>query len=255
MWKNIWPKPSNDANDLSGRIQHLASENERMLSALDAVQGRFRGLARSAWMVQEDERRRLSRELHDGVGQSLTALRHRLDSLPASEERDECNEMLLQILEDVREISRLLRPPILDDLGLVPALNWLSRRVREGSSIQVDLESRGLDQTTLSPELSTLVFRLVQEALHNVVRHAEADEVHIRLLRTGNRLEIEIRDNGVGFDTQQLDQDPSRRGVGIAGMRDRVELFGGDFSLRSAPGRGTSIQAGLTLDDPEEPSA
>jgi two-component system, NarL family, sensor kinase len=255
MWKNIWPKPSNDSSDLSGQIQRLASENERMLGSFDAMQDRFRGLARSAWMVQEDERRRLARELHDGVGQSLTALRHQLERLPESDERDVCAEMLLQILEDVRELSRLLRPPILDDLGLLPALSWLARKVRESSAISIELESRGMDQITLSPELSTLIFRLIQEALHNVVRHAGADEVRIKLFRTGNRIEIEVRDNGTGFDPRQLDEDPARRGVGIAGMRDRVELFGGDFSLRSAAGRGTSIQAGLTLDDRGETSA
>jgi two-component system, NarL family, sensor kinase len=247
MWKSARPKSTNESDQRAARIQHLAAENERMLSELGAMQGRFRGLARSVWRVQEDERRKLARELHDGVGQNLTALRHLLERLPPGEDRDHCSELLVQILDDVRELSRLLRPPILDDLGLGPALVWLARRVRESSELLVEVDCPELDPSTLSPELSTLVFRLAQEALHNTVRHALASRAHIRVNQAGNRLEIEIRDDGVGFDPEQLKLDPERCGVGIAGMRDRVELLGGDFSLRSAPDRGTIIQAGLTM--------
>jgi signal transduction histidine kinase len=219
-----------------------------MMRELGAMQHRFRGLARSVWRVQEDERRMLARELHDGVGQSLTALRHQLEQMPASPIRDQCNELALQILEDVRELSRLIRPPVLDDLGLWPALSWLARRVRESSGIEVVLDIGNADCLVPPDDLSTLVFRLVQEALHNAVRHARATQIQIRARMAGSRLEIEVRDNGVGFDPDALPHNPDQPGVGLAGMRNRVELVGGDFSLRTAPGRGTSIVAGLTLE-------
>jgi two-component system, NarL family, sensor kinase len=259
MWKSQ-PKasstePAGESRETAAKLQHLAAENDRFLSELAAMQDRSRVLARSVWRVQEDERRMLARELHDGVGQSLTALRHQMEQLPAGQVRDQCAQLVLQILEDVRELSRLIRPPILDDLGLWPALAWLARRVRESSGIAVELETSGAEGLKPCPELSTLVFRLVQEALHNAVRHASAQKIRIRARLAGNRLEIEIRDDGVGFEPDSLEQRPDERGVGLAGMRDRVELFGGDFSLRSAPGRGTAVLAGLLLDEHPENAA
>lgn len=249
MWRSARRKASNDSEEVTSRIDKLADDNARLLRELDAMQIRFRGLARAVWRVQEDERRHLARELHDGVGQSLTALRHQLEQLPSGDGRDQCSELLLQILEDVRELSRLLRPPILDDLGLGPALNWLARRVGDSSGIEVELETSALNQVALPPDISTLVFRLVQEALHNVVRHANASQVRVQVSLTGNRLEVAVRDNGDGFDPARLAEDPERCGVGASGMRDRVTLLGGDFSLRSAPGHGTSIHAGIMLEE------
>ncbi len=252
MWKLKAGKQT-EAEELArigDQLQRLSADNRRMFDELNAMQQRSRSLARSVWRIQEDERRRLARELHDGVGQSLTALRHRLDRLPAGSLRDEVIDMLVQVIEDVREMSRLLRPPVLDDLGLEPALRWLGRRVREGGGPEVIVDAVGLADSTLEPELETLLFRVTQEALNNAVRHAGASCVSVSGRRLGNRLELTIRDDGVGFDPESLREDPEAAGVGLAGMRDRVELFGGDFAICSAPGQGTTLAIGLALDPP-----
>ena len=252
MWKSKTDKQadSRELSRISDELQRLSADNRRMFDELNTMQQRSRSLARSVWRIQEDERRHLARELHDGVGQSLTALRHRLDRLPAGSLRDEVIEMLVQVIEDVREMSRLLRPPILDDLGLEPALRWLGRRVRDGGGPEVCVEADALADCDLEPELETLLFRVTQEALNNAVRHAGASLVSVSGRRLGNRLELTVRDDGVGFDPESLREDPEAAGVGLAGMRDRVALFGGDFAIRSAPGHGTTIAIGLALDPP-----
>ncbi len=254
MWKSKTDKQAGNPGlgGIDDQLRRLSADNRRMFEELDAMQQRSRSLARSVWRIQEDERRRLARELHDGVGQSLTALRHRLDRLPSGDQRDELTEMLVQVIEDVREMSRLLRPPILDDLGLEPALRWLARRVRESGGPEVSVDAAGLADTDLEPELETLLFRITQEALNNAVRHAQAANVQVSGRRLGNRLELTIRDDGVGFDPESLRDDPESAGVGLAGMRDRMALFGGDFALRSAPGQGTTLAIGLTLDRTSE---
>lgn len=233
---------------ITRRFRELGRENERMFAELSEMQRRFRGMARAVWRVQEDERRRLARELHDGVGQTLTALRHRLDRLPETPERAQALELLQSSLEDVREMSRLLRPPVLDDLGLAAALNWLIRRVRSDSDLDITLEVGALEETgRLDPELETLVFRIVQEALNNIVRHAEAGRAGVRLFKTGDRLQLRINDDGHGFDPSAVEANAEQRGIGLAGMRDRVALFGGEVAINSAPGRGATIHATLPV--------
>lgn len=248
MWKSKQTRPQeSNLSGLAHKVNQLAAENKRMLEELGQMQQHFSGLARSVWRVQEDERRRLARELHDGVGQSLTALRHRLERMPASPDRDSNVVLVGQILEDVRELSRLLRPPVLDDLGLIPALQWLGRRVRESAGLPVEVEAGALEDLALDPELETLLFRVVQEALHNAVRHADASSAWVSAARAGNRIEVSIRDNGRGFDPETLSRDPEHAGVGLSGMRDRVKLFDGDMAIRSAMDRGTTITVGLPL--------
>jgi two-component system, NarL family, sensor kinase len=251
MWKFLRPAKTAEGAKGSDPIRRLAAENERMLDRLAQMQDRFRSLGRSAWRVQEDERRRLARELHDGVGQDLTALRHLLERVEAGQERDQCSELLVRIIEDVRELSRLLRPPILDDLGLAAALAWLGRRARDNGGVEVEVRTDCLDGLELSAELSTLIFRLAQEALNNAQRHAQAGRITIRTRLAGTRLEIEISDDGIGFNPKELGHQ-TERGIGLASMRDRVELFGGDLSIRSTPGRGTTVLVGLDIREAKE---
>ncbi len=253
MWKSKTTKPVDKERlgRIDEKLRRLSADNQRMFEELDAMQERSHSLARSVWRIQEDERRRLARELHDGVGQSLTALRHRLDRLSPGPPRDEMIEMLVQVIEDVREMSRLLRPPVLDDLGLEPALRWLARRIRESGGPEVKVDAAGLADITLEPELETLLFRVTQEALNNTMRHAQASNVDVSGRRLGNRLELSIRDDGIGFSPDSLRENPEAAGVGLAGMRDRVSLFGGDFAVRSAPGQGTALTIGLALDSSE----
>jgi signal transduction histidine kinase len=219
---------------------------------------RFRSVSRSVFRVQEDERRRLARELHDGIGQTLTALKNQLEGSLRAKERKaglqddgigEALKMASQALDDTRELSRLLRPAVLDDLGLAPALSWLSRTVRERFALEVALDLVGLDDR-LDPEVETLAFRVVQEALTNVAKHSGSTRAQVSIERTPSLLRIVMSDEGRGFDSRRV-LDPAHRdgGFGLRGMRDRAELFGGSLGIDSTAGRGTRIEIRVPLVD------
>jgi two-component system sensor histidine kinase UhpB len=229
-------------------IARLERENARLIQDVAAMHSRFRRLARAVWRVEEDERRHLARELHDNLGQVLTALRLKLERLPAGEDRDAAVEIAAQALEDVRNLSRLLRPPVLDDLGLGAALNWLARRMSEDAGLPVRVTG-SLDRR-LDAETETLIFRIAQEALTNIVKHAGATRAEISFGRTGDRLELRVRDNGRGFDPKTLDVEGA--GVGLAGMRDRAALFGGALTISSAAGKGTVVGVTMALSPASE---
>ncbi|MEW6168089.1 MAG: sensor histidine kinase [Pseudomonadota bacterium] len=243
------------------QVEALTADNQRLLQSVVRSERRFRTLAKSVWHVQEEERRRLARELHDGIGQTLTALANQLQrilddargagNLGLEHRLADALELTRSSLHDTRELSRLLRPTLLDDLGLDAALNWLARTLSERTGLAIHLQS-GLDEARLHPDIETLVFRITQEALTNVIRHAQARTAHIVLQLRGETLLLRIEDNGCGFDLQRL-ADAERAGTssGLRGMRDRAELFGGRVDLRSAPGRGTVVQMSLALDPPE----
>lgn len=241
---------------LVDRVRRINAENERLFRQLARSEGRFRSLARGVWRVQEEERRRLARELHDGIGQLLAALRHRLDAglqqtEGASSEVRSCLEDGLyladQALRDTRELSRLLRPQVLDDLGLEPALRWLVRTLRERAGLDTELEVEGLDER-LEPDLETLVFRVAQEALANVLKHADTDRARVEVRLEGDWISLRIEDRGRGFDPAGGDPNADP-GSGLAGIRDRVELFGGRLAIDSEPGNGTRIHADVPIED------
>jgi signal transduction histidine kinase len=231
----------------------LRRKYQQLLQRIESNEGEFRRLGRSVWRVQEDERRRLARELHDGIGQNLTALKHRLALLdaalgPGQEDLREGVEAAIALctttLEDTRQLSRLLRPPILDDLGLVPALRWLARSVEGSGGPEVQLEIETPD--TLDPDLQTLLFRFVQEALNNTCKHARARSASVRMHLHGGQLRLCIEDDGRGFEPAQA---MDAGGSGLGGMRERLCLYGGRFELDSAPGAGTRISAIIPLQD------
>jgi signal transduction histidine kinase len=155
-------------------------------------------------------------------------------------------------LQDVRGLSRLLRPQMLDDLGLVPTLRWLFREFEKSANIEVDFadNSAGLP---IDPDVATLTYRIAQEALTNVAKHARAAFVHIRLDVAPTRLIFTIADSGIGFDARAafLSSDGSE-GFGLRSMRDRVQLLGGQFTVHSAPGEGTRIEIDVPLAPAEE---
>ncbi|HEV8266608.1 MAG TPA: sensor histidine kinase, partial [Thermoanaerobaculia bacterium] len=145
-------------------------------------------------------------------------------------------------LEDVRQVSRLLRPPMLNDLGLVPTLRWLARTIQEQTGLLVALDVEGVAERIDDADVETLVFRVVQEALTNVVKHAAARQAEVRLARNGSRVSFSVKDDGRGFEPERLlDGTDEPTGLGLRGMRDRVSLFGGNLEVRSAPGHGTVI--------------
>jgi len=231
-------------------IAELQAQYTRLLERLEANEREFRRLGRGVWRVQEDERRQLARELHDGIGQNLTALKHRLAQIagelgPGQEALRTRMETAITLcsgaLEDTRQLSRLLRPPILDDLGLAPALQWLGRSVGEGSGVAVVVEIGELP--ALGGELQTLLFRVAQEALNNVAKHAQASSALLRLVAQQGELQLQVIDDGTGFEAD------AARGSGIGGMSERLRLHGGRLELRSAPGHGTRLRAVVPLAD------
>lgn len=251
--------PASDGGDLAERVRDVSRANERLFARLLEGERRFRGLARAVWKVKEEEQRRLARELHDGLGQTLTALTHQLerlrdklvDAVPAelATRLDDSVEMARLALNESRELSRLLRPPVLDDLGLGAALSWHARTLEErtGLAVELSLDLPDLSGERLDPELETLVFRLVQESLTNVLRHAAVDRARVTVALRGEALVLEISDQGRGFDPAVLSADTENPGSGLRGMRDRLELFGGRLQLVSAPGAGTRISALIPL--------
>ena len=232
------------------RLQHISAENEKLARRLADGEFRFRHLAKAVWQVQEEERRSIALELHDGIGQILTALinhlRHSADD-PSGGGNGESIELATTALTEVRRLSRALRPSVLDDLGLEAALNWLTRTTAEASGLDVRL-SWPAEGATLDRESETLVFRVVQEALTNAVKHAGATRARVIGNREAGRLQVSISDNGDGFDASAV-LAATDKGFGVRGMRDRAELFGGRLTIESAPGDGTSV----TLDMPQSP--
>jgi two-component system NarL family sensor kinase len=239
-------------HDIVDRVRDITRANERLFSRLIEGERRFRSLAKAVWRVQEEERRRLARELHDGLGQTLTALTHQLERLgekldgavapELSDRLSDSVEMARLALNETRELSRLLRPPVLDDLGLVAALSWLARTLEQRTDLKVELTLDPLAER-VDPDLKTLVFRLVQEALTNVLRHAGVDRAQVAVWRSGESLVLRVADAGRGFEPQAILGEGATTGSGLRGMRDRLELFGGRLEIASVPGQGTEDES------------
>lgn len=234
--------------DIVQRVQQISAENEALMRQLESGEFKFRKLAKAVWRVQEEERRNIALELHDGIGQVLTALINHLQHSAGDQADGEENESVKfakSALSEVRRMSRALRPSVLDDLGLAAALRWLARTTSEASGLDVMLEL-GEEELLLDPQTETLVFRIVQEALTNIIKHADASRSRIVLQRIKGNLEVSISDNGKGFDAGSA-LSVAENGFGVRGMRDRAELFGGKLDVNSAPDEGTLV----TLTVPE----
>lgn len=215
---------------------------------------RLRALSARLLAVQEEERRHLARELHDEVGQALTAVKMTLQGLrrhpgkqPPAQRIDEGIELVDRVLRAVRDLSLDLRPMLLDDLGLAPALRWYLKRVGQRATLAVDLVCEP-EEPAVPAEVATTCFRLVQEALTNIVRHARARHVQVNLEQAGEELRLRVRDDGAGFDvaaTRRRAQGGAS--LGLIGMEERVRLAGGRLEVDSAPDAGTEIRAWLPL--------
>jgi len=236
------------------QLARLRQEQDRLFEDLRGGEARLRHLARSVWRVEEEERRRIARDLHDGVGQNLSALRHRIEAVRARVTASDDVQTLTQAIElcdqalaETRGLVRLLRPQILDDLGLEAALRWLARSCEESTKVEMEIEVH-VNEAELGHELATLVFRVVQEALTNITRHAQARHVSIRVALRAAQLSVLVVDDGVGFDVSAcLNASSEGRSAGLSGMRERVSLFGGRFTLVSAPGEGSQVRVQVPL--------
>jgi two-component system, NarL family, sensor histidine kinase UhpB len=235
-------------NDITERLR-TQQTLERLNRELELSHERLRALSRRLFEVQEEERKRLARDLHDDVGQALTALKIQLESLARTggARLDECVDTVQHTLERVRQLSLSLRPPQLDDLGLAAALRSHLDRQARVAGLQAHFEVDEAPQE-LPSDAETACFRVAQEAITNVLRHARARNLWLRLFTAGGRLAISVRDDGRGFDLDAVRERSAGRGsLGLLGMEERMALAGGSFELRSAPGQGTILLATFPL--------
>jgi signal transduction histidine kinase len=241
------------AHDKIGRDQRFSSGDLRLAEqfalrasiAVDLSQRVARDSLRRVVAGQEVERRRLARELHDETGQALTSILLGLRSLEGSKDKanvDELRELVVATLQDVRRLAVQLRPKALDDFGLVPALERLVVTFSESSGIDVDLEAR-LGDERLPTDVETTLYRITQEALTNVVKHAEAKNVSVLLVRRDASVTAVIEDDGRGFDPDAVDAER----LGLEGMRERVELHDGRLTVETSPGTGTTLRVDVPL--------
>ena len=262
---------------LEQQVAARSSELEAAYVQLQAKEEHLRDLSSRAVLLQEAERRVIARELHDSAGQALTAIRINLqiiaqlaeagpDPRTASSAATRAEKVArlaartLTIadatLEEIRRAVSMLGPAILDDVGLVAAIQRLCDDFGERAELRIDCELDDPPEAGLSPAIESVCYRVAQEALTNVARHAEATRVHVRLT-VGPQISLEIRDNGRGF-TPGAAPRPTIGGRGLVGMRERVELLGGTIRIETSPGDGTCVTVDLphvTLSDDGDDTA
>jgi signal transduction histidine kinase len=243
------------------RLRVLEGRSEEQKRRAQEAEGHMRELSQQLVAAQEEERRKLSRELHDHVGQMLTALRMelgRIDRIRSERSAgrgeefstsnraftaalNECRQLVDDMVRIVRDLALGLRPSMLDDFGLQPALEWLARDFTRRSNVPVELEITGpLD--ALSDQHRTCIYRVVQEALTNCVRHARATSIGVSIRAREDMIDVSVSDDGVGLD-------PSRRagGFGLRGIEERVRELGGTITLLSAAGQGATLSIKLPV--------
>lgn len=242
--------------DEHGRVQGFISvitditAQREAESRLTESAERLQQISRRLLSVQEEERRSLARELHDDFGQQLAALKINLAMLERDLQKSthrhhlaDCIQIVEYAQQQIQDTARRLRPAMLDDLGLAEALHWYTRGQSERTGCVIEVRDR---LVPLSPELETAAFRIVQEAVNNAIRHGTPHRIAIAIAVDGGELSLMIQDDGAGFDPDAV-PDWSKSGLGLIGMRERVELLGGRFRLVSRPGAGARIEATIPL--------
>jgi two-component system, NarL family, sensor histidine kinase UhpB len=246
--------------DLAARVEpseladremvRLTSTFNTMLESAEHYRRRLRDNAARALNAQEEERKRIARELHDGTAQTLAALRVRLRIVRSLEDGEARSQLLERISEDLgeateelRRIAQGLRPPALDMLGLAAAIESCARSVGETTGLVLDTELQPVD-AMLTPEAELALYRIVQEALSNVARHARAATVRVRLTRTGPSVCAVVEDDGRGFEVAA---ELTTGGLGLYGMQERAAYVGGSVEIDSAPGRGSRVRATIPV--------
>jgi PAS domain S-box-containing protein len=253
-WANV---PLLDGSNIGIGID--ITERQRAEQALQASIKQLRALAKQLQRVREEERKMLAREIHDELGQTLTGLKMDLawlksnlppamepEPLLLSETMDSMVELADRSIQEVRRLITQLRPPVLDNLGLEAAIEWQVGDLRQRTGIAGEFVS-SLKGLTLDPNLATALFRILQEALTNVARHALATHIKIRLGKNDGALLLEIEDNGRGITASELEDSQS---FGIMGMRERALVFGGEVNFIGQPGKGTTVRVLIPLESP-----
>jgi two-component system sensor histidine kinase UhpB len=229
------------------RFARLAETFNQMLTTMARATEQLHRLSQRILEAQEDERQRVARELHDESAQSLTSMLVRLRMLERSDDPGEARqhvqalrEQTARALEEIRRIALELRPKILEDLGLGEALAWRTDEMNASGALRTTLEIVGMDRR-LPKDLELALYRVAQEALTNVARHADARTARLRLEQNAGAVRLTVEDDGAGFDVHAPVAHPS--GLGLSGMRERMALVGGTLTIGSAPGRGTRVIA------------
>ncbi|HEY4395119.1 MAG TPA: sensor histidine kinase [Polyangia bacterium] len=244
------------ANVIDYVIRHVeanARATTRVLAELQIAYERLALLHGRLEAAKEEERRFLAHELHDELGQSLTALKLRLQlgsqGLPAppNEGTPQALTLIDQLIARVRRISVDLRPPLLDEVGLGPALRLYLEGQAALSKVPIELELQDRVEARLAPDLEIACFRVVQESITNALRHASAGRIRVRMIRTADRVSLAVHDDGRGFDPNALAGVDLAGHLGIVGMRERVRARAGLFQLTSRPGAGTDVEIDLPI--------
>ncbi len=250
---------SNDSALLASVAHQIAVavENATLYRELEQKEALRGELLRKVISAQEDERKRIARELHDETSQALAALGVALETASVAPARDAeevkariagIKPLAVRMLEEVRKLTLDLRPTVLDDLGLIPAIRWYAENRLKPQGVKVQLETAGIERR-LPPEMETALFRVVQEAVTNIARHAEAENVVISLAFSQAAVVIEVEDDGKGFDLTAISRTADRgRGLGLMGMRERVALFSGVLTVETSPGAGTQLRIEVPLE-------
>lgn len=231
-------------------LRRSEQNTKRLLKHSRSLQQQLRCLSRRVLSVQEEERKRISRELHDVVAQMLTGINVRLAGLKKesavcskglNRQISRAQRLIEKSVSDVHRFARELRPAVLDDLGLIPALHALMKTFGKENGIHVSLTAfAGLEGLNIGKRVA--LYRVAHEALTNVARHAKAGRVNVVIRKTQNAVCMDITDNGVGFDVERTARVDRCQRLGLLGMRERVEMFGGKLTIESAPRKGTSVR-------------
>ena len=229
----------------------------QLLDQSRRMQEQLRLLSRQLLSAQEEERKKISRELHDVIAQTLTSINVRLADLKKKAalkrkglERSiaQTQQLVEHSVDTVHQFARELRPTVLDDLGLIPALHTFMKSFRAETGIRVSLSAFAAIEEVHGDQ-RTVLFRVVQEALNNVSRHARASQAEVKIEKFDGAICLEIKDNGKGFPAKQLLQNKKGERLGLVGMKERLEMVGGKLTISSAPGKGTAIRAQIPLID------
>ncbi len=236
-------------------LQQKLDEQRGLISELHLANQRLQNVSRHFAETQEKERRRLAGELHDEVGQALTGIKLTLEmsrKLPQDTTRllNEAQDLLMDLIHRVNDLSLNLRPVMLDEFGLLPALLYFFDNYTRQTSVEVFFQQNDLEDKRFTPELETAVYRIIQEALTNCARYAKVEEVSVRILMNNETMLVEVEDHGVGFDSAANSE--AGYTYGIAGMMERAALIGGKLDVESSLGSGTFVCAHLPIQTMDE---
>ena len=246
LWQenHIYPSPQ-------GLFVFIRDISETMRSKIELQEKNeeLRNFSTHLQKVREEEQTRIAREIHDELGQQITGLKmdvgwlrrrlsHHIDILAAQDKLNSMNNLMDQTIQSIRKIASQLRPSILDDLGLVAALEWQSQEFIKRFKIPVEFQSES-KELNVDPAIATGLFRIFQESLTNIARHADTDKVYAKLEIPDGKLRLIIKDDGKGFDLAHAD---FKKSLGLVGMKERAKMIGGELELKSEPGKGTVVE-------------